>query len=103
MAETSVSMAEKGQTFNSFVSRTSMITLDKLTGSENYLSWEDFVELWFIGNGCENHLTTANTSILEDKRPQWRQTDVLLCNILQQYIEAKNIYDIKANKTCYTL
>ena len=29
-------MAEKGQTFNSFVYGTSMITLNKLTRSENY-------------------------------------------------------------------
>ena len=40
------------------------------------------MDLWFIGNGCEDHLTTANISILEDQRPQWRKTNVLLCNIL---------------------
>ena len=74
-------MAEKGQTFNSFVSGTPMITLDKLTGSENYQSWADLVDLWFIGNGCEDHLTTADTSIPEDKRTQWKKTDALLCNI----------------------
>ena len=47
-----------------------MITLDKLTGSENYQSWVDSVDLWFIGNGCEDHLTIADTSIPEDKRTQ---------------------------------
>ena len=62
------SMTEKGQTFNSFVSGTPMIILDKLTGSENYQSWADSVDLWFIGYGCEDHLTTTNTSIPEDKR-----------------------------------
>ena len=36
MAEKNFSMVEKGQTLNSFVSGTSMITLDKLIGSENY-------------------------------------------------------------------
>ena len=36
MAEKDVSIDGKGQTFNSFVSGTPMITLDKLTGSENY-------------------------------------------------------------------
>ena len=56
-----------------------MITLDKLTGSENYPSWADSVDLWFIGNGCEDHLTIADTSIPEDKRTQWKKTDVLLC------------------------
>ena len=63
-------MAEKCQTFNSFVSRTPMIALDKLMGSENYQSWADSLDLWFIGNGWENHLTTADTSILGDKRTQ---------------------------------
>ena len=33
-AEKDVSMVAKGQIFNSFVFGTSMITLDKLTGSE---------------------------------------------------------------------
>ena len=40
-------MDEDGQTFNSFnsfVSGTLMITLDKLTGSENYQSWADSVD-----------------------------------------------------------
>ena len=68
MAEKDVFMAEKCQTFNYFVSGTLTITLDKLTGSENYQSWADSMDLWFIGNGCEDHLTTADTSIPEDKR-----------------------------------
>ena len=62
-------MAKKCQTFHSFASRTPMITLDKLTESKNYLSWADFVEFWFINNGCEDHLTTVDTSIPEDKSP----------------------------------
>ena len=80
-----------------------MITLDKLTGSENYQSWADSVHLWFIGNGCEDHLTTVDISILEDQHAQWRKTDVLLCNILWQSIDAKTLYNIGAYKTCYTL
>ena len=103
MAEKDVFMPAKGQTFNSFVSGTPMITLDKLTRRENYPSCEDSMDLWFIGNGCEDHLTTADTSIPEDQRPQWQQTNVLLCNILQQSIDAKTPYNIGAYKTCYTL
>ena len=80
-----------------------MITLDKLTVSENYQSWADSVDLWFIGNGCEDHLTTMNTSIPKDKHTQWKKTDALLCNILQQSIDAKTLYNIRAYKTCYTL
>ena len=103
MAEKDVFMAEKGPTFNSFVFETPMITLDKLTGSENYQSWADSVDLWFIGNECEDHLTTADTSILEDKRTKWKKTDALLCNILRQSIDTKTLYNIGAYKTCYTL
>ena len=61
-------MAVKCQTLNSFVSRTPMISSDKLTEKENYLSWANSMELWFIGNSCENHLTTADTHIPEGKR-----------------------------------
>ena len=61
------------------------------------------MDLWFIGNGCEDHLTIADTSILEDQRAQWRKTDALLCNILRQSIDAKTLYNIGAYKTCYTL
>ena len=103
MAEKDVSMVAKCQTFNSFVSGTPMITLDKHTHSKSYLSWADSVDLWFIGNGCEDHLTTMDTSIPEDQRPQWRKNDALLCNILRQFIDVKTLYNIRANKTCYTL
>ena len=75
MDEKDVSMVEKYQTFISFVFGTPMINLDKLTGSENYQSWVDSVDLWFIGNGCEDHLTT----------------------------DANILYNIGAYKTCYTL
>ena len=80
-----------------------MITLNKLTGSENYQSWVDSVDLWFIGNGCKDHLTTMDISIPEDQRPQWRKTDALLCNIIWQSIDAKTLYNIRAYKTCYSL
>ena len=102
MAKNDISMVEKCQTFNSFVFGTPMVNLDKLR-SENYQSWVDSVNLWFIGNGYEDHLTTADTSIPEDKRTQWKKTDALLCNSLQQSIDAKTLYNIGAYKTCYTL
>ena len=61
------------------------------------------MDLWFIGNGYEDHLTTVDTSIPENQRPQWRKTDTLLFNILRQSIDATNLYNIRAYKTCYTL
>ena len=44
------------------------------------------MDLWFIGNGCEDHFTIADTSIPEDKCTQWKKTDKL-CNILWQSID----------------
>ena len=103
MAEKDVFMAAKCQTFNSFISRTPMITLNKLSRSENYLSWADSMDLWFISNGCEDHLTTTDTSIPEDQHAQWRKIVALPCNILRQSIDVKTLYNIGAYKTCYTL
>ncbi|RVW40760.1 Retrovirus-related Pol polyprotein from transposon RE1 [Vitis vinifera] len=42
-----------------------MITSEKLVGSENYLSWSASVELWFMGQGYEDHLITQETDIPE--------------------------------------
>ncbi|RVW51876.1 Retrovirus-related Pol polyprotein from transposon TNT 1-94 [Vitis vinifera] len=44
-----------------------MITSEKLVGSENYLSWSASVELWFMGQGYEDHLITQETDIPEAK------------------------------------
>ena len=96
-------MADKGPTFSSFVYVTPFITLDKLMGSENYPTWANSVELRFIGNGCEDYLTTPKTSITEDRHPQWRKIDALLCNILQQSINVKTLHNFRAYRTCYTL
>ena len=73
-------MAGKAPSFSSFLS--SMIIVNRLQGSDNYQFWVNFVTLWFIGNGVEDHLTSAESSVAADKRPQWRKHDALLCNIL---------------------
>ncbi|RVW90427.1 Retrovirus-related Pol polyprotein from transposon RE2 [Vitis vinifera] len=45
-----------------------MITSEKLVGSENYLSWSASIELWFMGQGYEDHLVTHEADIPEAKR-----------------------------------
>ena len=45
------------------------------------------MDLWFIDNGCEDHLTIAKSSIPKDKCTKWKKTDALLCNILRQSID----------------
>ena len=79
-----------------------MITLDKLTGSENYQSCADSVDLWFIGNGCEDHLTTVDTSIPEDQLLNGAKL-MFYYAIFSGNLLMSRLYNFGAYKTCYTL
>ena len=57
-------MATKNPIFTSVISGFPTITSKKLIGSENYLSWSASVELWFMGQGYENHLVTPKDANL---------------------------------------
>ncbi|RVW96841.1 hypothetical protein CK203_026078 [Vitis vinifera] len=46
---------------------------------KNYLSWSASVELWFMGQGYEDHLVTQEADIPEVDRVQWRKIDAQLC------------------------
>ncbi|RVW49076.1 Retrovirus-related Pol polyprotein from transposon RE1 [Vitis vinifera] len=58
-------MSTKNQIFTSVISGSPMITSEKLVGSENYLSWSASVELWFMGQGYEDHLVSQEADIPE--------------------------------------
>ncbi|RVW84338.1 Retrovirus-related Pol polyprotein from transposon RE2 [Vitis vinifera] len=58
-------MATKTSIFSSVISGSPMITSEKLVGSENYLSWFASIELWFMGQGYEDHLVTQEADIPE--------------------------------------
>ncbi|RVW92877.1 Retrovirus-related Pol polyprotein from transposon RE2 [Vitis vinifera] len=60
-------MTTKTSIFSSVISGSPMITSEKLVGSENYLSWSASVELWFMGQGYEDHLVTQEADIPEAK------------------------------------
>ena len=103
MAEKDFSMAEKCQTFNSFVSGTPMITLDKLTGSENYQSWVDSVDLGLLVMDVRIILLLRTQvflkiNVLNGKKPMF-----YFVIFFGQSIDAKTLYNIGAYKTCYTL
>ena len=85
-------MVEKASSFSLFLSGTSMITVNRLKGSDNYQSWANSVTLWFTGNGVEDHLTSTESSVEEDKP--------LLCNILQQSIEPKTLDNLRDYQIC---
>ena len=76
-------MAEKASGFSSFLVGTPMITSNRLKGSDNYQSWANSITFWFTGNGVKVHLTSTESSVTANKRPQCRKHDALLCNILQ--------------------
>ncbi|RVW65068.1 Retrovirus-related Pol polyprotein from transposon RE1 [Vitis vinifera] len=94
-------MATKTSIFSSVISESPMITSEKLVGSENYLSWSASVELWFMGQGYEDHLVTQEADILEVERVQWRKIDAQLCSVLWQSVDPKILLHLRAYKTCF--
>ena len=60
-------MVDKAPSFSSYLSGTPMITVNRFKGSQNYQPWTNSIKLWFIGNGCEDHLTSTESSVPEDK------------------------------------
>ncbi|RVW47171.1 Retrovirus-related Pol polyprotein from transposon TNT 1-94 [Vitis vinifera] len=94
-------MATKSFTFSSVISGSPMITSEKLIGSENYLSWSASVELWFMGQGYEDHLVTQEADIPEVNRVQCRKIDAQLCSVLWQSVDPKIQLHLRAYKTCF--
>ncbi|RVW13553.1 Retrovirus-related Pol polyprotein from transposon TNT 1-94 [Vitis vinifera] len=68
---------------------------------ENYLSWSASVELWFMGQGYEDHLVTQEADILEVDRVQWRKIDAQLCSVLWQSVDPRILLHLQAYKTCF--
>ncbi|RVX10177.1 Retrovirus-related Pol polyprotein from transposon RE1 [Vitis vinifera] len=73
-------MATKNPIFTSVISGSPTITLEKLIGSENYLSWPASVELWFMRQGYEDHLVTPKDVIPDVDKVQWKKIDAQLCS-----------------------
>nr|CAN60057.1 hypothetical protein VITISV_039053 [Vitis vinifera] len=94
-------MATKSSVFSSVTSGSPMITSEKLVGSENYLSWSASVELWFMGQGYEDHLVTQEADIPEVDKVQWRKIDAQLCSVLWQSVDPKILHHLRPYKTCF--
>ena len=94
-------MTTKNQIFTSVLSGSPLITSEKLVGSENYLSWSASVELWFMGQGYEDHLVTQEADIPEVDRVQWRKIDAQLCSVLWQSVDPRILLHLRAYKTCF--
>ncbi|RVW97054.1 Retrovirus-related Pol polyprotein from transposon RE1 [Vitis vinifera] len=94
-------MATKNPIFTSVISGSPTITSEKLIGSENYLSWSASVELWFMGQGYEDHLVTPEDAIPEVDKVQWKKIDAQLCSVLWQSVDPKILHHLCAYKTCF--
>ena len=75
-------MTTKNSIFTSVISGSPTITSEKLIGSENYLSWSASVELWFMGQGYEDHLITPEDDIPGVDKVHWKKIDAQLCSVL---------------------
>ena len=94
-------MATKNPIFTSVISRSPTITLEKLIGNENYLSWSVSVELWFMGQGYEDHLITPEDAIPNVDKVQWKKIDAQLCSVLWQSVDPNILLHLRAYKTCF--
>ena len=82
-------MATKNPIFTFVISGSPTITSEKLIGNENCLSWSAFVELWFMGQGYEDHLITPEDAIPNVDKVQWKKIDAQLCSVLWQSVDQK--------------
>ena len=93
-------MATKNFIFTSVISGSPTITSEKLIDSENYLSWSASVELWFMGQGYEDHLITPEDAIPSVDKVHWKKIDAQLCSVLWQSVDPKILLHLRAYKTC---
>ncbi|RVW49839.1 putative mitochondrial protein [Vitis vinifera] len=59
------------------------------------------MELWFMGQGYEDHLVTQEADIPKVDRVQWRKIDAQLCSVLWQSVDPKILLHLRAYKTCF--
>ncbi|KAK6117979.1 hypothetical protein DH2020_048279 [Rehmannia glutinosa] len=79
-----------------------VITNEKLIGSQNYQDWSSAVELWFMGQGVVDHLTTEAINIQHEK-DVWERVDAQLCSLLWQSLSSDLIPMFRPFKTCFSV
>src|SRR3954470_20393096 len=78
-----------------------LIPCEKLTGSANYNIWSRAIDMWFHGQGFEEHLTTKLSAVATDKLAKWKKTDASLCTVLWFSIAPNLQAQYQAYSTCY--
>ena len=67
---------------------TPAIATERLVGTPNYSSWCRAVEMWFLGQGMHDHLTTALADVDAKEKKEWKKKkDALLCSLMWQSID----------------
>ncbi|RDX71432.1 hypothetical protein CR513_49223, partial [Mucuna pruriens] len=69
---------------------------------KNYRAWLDSVELWFLGQGFNDHLEKQKAEISEENRAPWLKLDYQLCAILWQSVSPELLEILRSFKTCYS-
>ena len=78
------------------------ITSEKLNG-KNYMDWQTAVEIWFLGQGLDDHLTKKAVDINTADQDQWKKADYQLVSLLWQSIDPKLLVHFRTYKTCYDI
>ena len=94
-------MASASGSFN--LTPTPAIATERLVGTSNYSSWSRAVEMWFLGQGMNEHLTTAPSDVDAKEKKEWQKKDALLCSLMWQSIDV-SLHNIFINfRTCYDI
>ncbi|XP_075095402.1 uncharacterized protein LOC142173681 [Nicotiana tabacum] len=87
--------------FFTSISNPSTITTVRLQGSDNYTPWSSLVEMWFMGQGYEDHLVKSASDIDTSERTKWTRIDAQLCNLIWNSLDPKLLKLFQSCKTCY--
>jgi len=77
-----------------------VITSEKLCGSQNYHSWSDAVEMWFMGQGVSDHLEKGEEKVPGNEKAIWKRVDAQLCSLLWQSLSPELIQLFRVFKSC---
>ena len=103
-SDTSITSTSKSTTplmANPSITGCTIITTEKLKGS-NYSTWAADVELWFMGQGYKDHLTTKPDDTMTDPS-KWERIDAQLCSMLWQTIDSSLKQIFRPHKTCFSV
>lgn len=93
-------MNTKNSIFTFVISGILVITSEKLIGSDKYISWSAFVELWFMGQGYEDYLIKNDDDVSIVDEAKWKKIDAQLCSILWQSGDSNILHHLRAYKYC---